>query len=69
MTSEELEQFTDIMMRKAAFGFGFVDGRYHWAPGEEAESFRSLIQNVIIDTEMLVDGSVPLEQWLEEVAL
>jgi hypothetical protein len=64
LTQEELDKFTDVMIKKAAHGHGWVDGRFYWRPGDEAEALRGLIQNVIIDTELLMTGRVPLERWL-----
>ena len=66
MNEQEVEQFTDIMVRKAALGYGWVDGKFHWRPGDEQEAMRALIQNVIIDTDLLISGAVPLSRWLEE---
>lgn len=63
MTEDEIEQFTDMMVKKAEM-HGFWDGRFHWQPGDEAEAFRGMIQNVIIDTELVVNGMVPLESWI-----
>lgn len=66
MTEQELDALADAMVKKAGFGFGFVDGRFHGRPGDEAESFRDFVKNVIVDTEMVVSGAVPLERWLDD---
>ena len=66
MTEEEVNQFTDLMVKKAAFGHGWVDGKFHWQPGDEAEALRGLIANVIVDTDLLVSGKVPLSAWMED---
>jgi hypothetical protein len=68
MTEEEVEQFTDLMVKKAVLGHGWVDGRFQWRPGDEAEAFRAVIANVIVDTDLLISGAVPLSDWLESAA-
>lgn len=66
LTQAEVDRFTDVMIKKAALGHGWVDGRFHLRPGDEAEALRGLIQNVIIDTELLLSGKVPMERWLQD---
>ena len=64
-TQEQLDQFTDVMVKKAVM-HGFVDGIYGWN-GDDCtarEAFRGMLQNVIVDTELALTRRVPLEEWL-----
>lgn len=53
LTQEELERFTEVMLEKARrAGIGYTD-----------DPQRELIQMVIADTALLIEGVVLLEAW------
>lgn len=54
MTQDELERFTDVMVQKCEL------------LRQDDEGFRNVIQQVIVDTELLVTGAVPIERWLDD---
>ena len=63
MTAEEFERFTTVMVYKAALRYGFVAGRYRWTPDDAERDFRRMLESVILDTSLLLSGTVSLEKW------
>ena len=56
LTDEERAELVKILLRKAAFGFGFIDGRHQWHIADEAEDFKAFVEQVIIDTELILNN-------------
>ena len=60
LTEEEIETFTDVMVCKLSMmSLGFRDG------DPLKPTNRDEIRQVIVDTMLLIDGTVPMERWLE----
>ena len=55
MTQDELERFQKVMVEK-------YRGQLSWYPSR-AEALESIIGGVIADTSLLLDGTLPLEDW------
>jgi hypothetical protein len=60
MTNEEHERFTKVMCEK-------YQDHLDWYPSRE-EALKSIISGVVADTSLILDGSVPLEQWEKAMA-
>lgn len=52
-----LKEFTDIQLRKTKL----VYGEFH-----DEERMREIIQNVIADTYLLLNGDVPMDEWKKQ---
>lgn len=67
LSETEVYELADLFIKKHRLQNVQWEGM--WGYGDSAEAFRDVIANIIIDTEMIVDGSVPLERWREESVL
>ncbi len=60
MTQDEFERFQKVMVEK-------YRGHLDWYPSKE-EGLQSIIGGVIADTSLLLDGTLPLEDWERALA-
>ena len=60
MTQDELERFQKVMVEK-------YRAQLDWFPTQE-EGLHSIIGGVIADTSLLLDGTLPLEDWERALA-
>lgn len=56
LTPEEVDAVVDVFTAKAARGYSHIEDR--------GELLRAVVTQVVLDTELLVRGDVPLERWL-----
>lgn len=60
MTNEEFERFVAVMVDKYL-------PQLSWWPTRE-EAVKSIIGGVVADTSILMDGTLPLEEWERAMA-
>lgn len=60
MTNEEHEKFVAVMIDK-------YRDQIHWYPTVD-EALESIIGGVVADTSLFLDGTVPLDRWLQPSA-
>jgi hypothetical protein len=71
LSEEEVEQFTDVMVGKLSLIYAHERSNpesEHWLTSDKRSINRDEIRQVIVDTELLVTGKVPLDRWLEGAA-
>jgi hypothetical protein len=57
----ELYELADIFIQK--FRLQNVKWEGMWGYEDKEEAFRDVVANIILDTSMVLDGTVPLEKW------
>jgi len=66
LTEAEIYELADIFIEKHGLTNVRWDGEYLRAGHEyRDEAFREVVANIILDTELTLDGTFPLERWRE----
>ena len=63
MTQDEIYELADIFIEK--HGLQRMRWEGGWGYEDMDAAFRDVVANIILDTELTLDGTITMEQWRE----